>query len=262
MNATDLELGLLGEVGTLAWARRGDGLLTKSERRRYIAAAVAESARSMPRMLALKFGKTGKGRATITENDLLLPDVAPAAAIIAECSGVMTASVVEHSYRSYVYAKALGRLAGITYDDMALFAAAMFHDTGAFQVDSTGDGRCFTLSSAHRLDELLKAAGWRDGRCEVSAEAVVMHLNPRVAKTRPEAHLLNAGVLLDVVGLRAWLFDAGSLETVRARHPRRGFTDEARRLLSAQAKAIPRCRTACAFRAGFGFAMRMGLWHD
>jgi len=144
-------------------------------------------------LLALKFGKAGKRRATITENDLLLPDVAPAAAIIAECSGVMTASVVEHSYRSYVYAKALGRLAGITFDDMALFAAAMFHDTGAFQVDSTGDGRCFTLSSAHRLDELLKAAGWRDERCEVSAEAVVMHLNPRVAETRPEAHLLNAG---------------------------------------------------------------------
>jgi hypothetical protein len=109
MNATDLELGLLGDVGTLAWARRGHGLLTDSERRRYIAAAVAESARSMPRLLALKFGKAGKRRATITENDLLLPDVAPAAAIIAKCSGVMTASVVEHSYRSYVYAKALGR---------------------------------------------------------------------------------------------------------------------------------------------------------
>jgi hypothetical protein len=48
MNATVLELGLLGDVGTLAWARRGDGLLTDSERRRYIAAAVAESARLMP----------------------------------------------------------------------------------------------------------------------------------------------------------------------------------------------------------------------
>lgn len=262
MNVTDLELGLLGDVGTLAWARRGDGLLIQSERRRYITAAVAESAQSMPRLLALKFGKAGKRRATITENDLLLPDVAPAAAIIAGCSGVMTASFVEHSYRSYVYAKALSRLAGITYDDLALFAAAMFHDTGVFRLDSTDVGQCFTLNSAHRLDELLKAAGWPDERREVSAEAIVMHLNPRVAEARPEAHLLNAGVLLDVVGLRAWLFDARSLETVRARHPRLGFTDEAQRLLTAQAKGIPRCRTACAFRAGFGFAMRMGLWHD
>jgi hypothetical protein len=174
----------------------------------------------------------------------------------------MTASVVAHSCRSYVYAKALGRTAEIAHDVLALFAAAMFHDTGAFQLDLNGEGRCFTLNSARRLDELLKAAGWPDERRKVSAEAIVMHLNPRVSKMRPEAHLLNAGVLLDVVGLRAWQFDAGSLETVRATHPRLGFTDEARRLLTAQAKAVPRCRTASAFRAGLGFAMRIALWHD
>ncbi|MGZ4617432.1 MAG: hypothetical protein ACXV3F_01630 [Frankiaceae bacterium] len=262
MNVTDLELGLLGDVGTLAWAQRADGLLTNGERRRFLAAAVAESARSMPRLLALKFDKAGNKRASITADDLLLPEVAPAASIIAECSRVMTTSVVEHSYRSYVYAKALGRLAEIGHDDLALFAAAMFHDTGAFQLDSIGEGRCFTLNSVRRLDELLKAAGWPDERRKVSAEAVVMHLNPRVGATRPEAHLLNAGVLLDVVGLRAWQFDAGSLETVRTKHPRLGFTDEARRLLTAQGKAVPRCRTAAAFRAGLGIGMRIGPWHD
>ena len=87
-----------------------------------------------------------------------------------------------------------------------------------------------------------------------------MHLNPRVGEMRPEAHLLNAGVLLDVVGLRAWQFDAGSLETVQTRHPRRGFTDEARRLLTAQGKAVPRCRTAAAFRGGLSVGMRIGPW--
>lgn len=85
MKITDLELDLLGDVGTLAWAQRGDGLLTTGERRRCLAAAVAESARSMPRLLALKFGKTGNKRASITAHDLLLPEVAPAASIIAEC---------------------------------------------------------------------------------------------------------------------------------------------------------------------------------
>ena len=262
MNVADLELGLLGDVGTLDWAQRGDGLLTNGERRRFIAAAVTESVRSTPRLLALKFGKAGNKRASITAHDLLPPEAAPGASIVAECRRLMTPSFVEHSYRSYVYAKALGRLAGISCDDLALFAAAMFHDTGAFQLDSTGEGRCFTLNSARRLDELLAAAGWPDERRRISAEAVVMHLNPRVGEMRPEAHLLNAGVLLDVIGLRAWQFDAGSLETVQTRYPRRGFTDEARRLLTAQGKAVPRCRTAAAFRGGLGMGMRIGPWQD
>jgi hypothetical protein len=53
-----------------------------------------------------------------------------------------------------------------------------------------------------------------------------------------------------------------SIALVRERYPRLRFTQEAGTLLKNQARAIPRCRIAAAFGAGFGLAVRTGPWRD
>ena len=62
---------MLGEVGTLAWTRRTNGLLSRSERARYIAATVRETARRAPSLTAWRLGRDGKGE--IGEDSLKLP---------------------------------------------------------------------------------------------------------------------------------------------------------------------------------------------
>jgi hypothetical protein len=179
---------------------------------------------------------------------------------VSACRDVQSESTIQHNFRTYLYASAFGRLDGIEYDPEALFVATMFHDQGAYEIDPGG---CFTLRGAEEAERLLLAAE-RDPRLAASAaQAVTLHLNPVVTvELGAEAHLLHEGVLLDAVGLRAWDLAPTDIDAVRTSHPRDGFSQEGARLLRAQARAIPRCRTAAAIRTGFLIALRVGPWQD
>jgi hypothetical protein len=240
---------VLGEIGTLAWTRRTNGLLGRPERIRYTAAVVREQARQGPRLLAWRLGR-GDGEGDIGVHALAIPDSKPALEALESARAVQTPSLVEHALRSFVYARALGALHRLEHDPETLFVATVLHDQGA--VATTGG--CFTLTGAEEAERL---AG------EAAAEAVTLHINPAVGPEQGvEAHLLHDGVLLDVVGARAWELRRDAIERVRARHPRLRFSQEAGRLLGQQAKAIPQCRTAAAIRAGFGLALRLSAWRD
>jgi HD domain-containing protein len=239
---------VLGEIGTLAWTRRTNGLLSRPERARYIAATLREQARQGPRLLAWRLGRDGKGE--IGEASLRIPDSKAAREALEVAKAVQTPSLVEHSLRSFVYARALGAVNQLDHDPELLYVAAVLHDQGA--VETTD--RCFTLAGAEEAERLGGAS---------AAEAITLHINPNVPPDQgPEAHLLHDGVLLDAVGLRAWELRREAIERVRAQYPRLRFSQEAARLLSAQARAIPQCRTAAVMRAGFGLTLKLAPWRD
>lgn len=239
---------MLGEIGTLAWTRRTNGLLSRPERARYIAATLREQARHGPRLLAWRLGRDGNGE--IGEDSLRIPDSTQAREALEVATAVQTKSLVEHSLRSFVYARALGAVNRLDHDPEALFVAAVLHDHGIMQTTD----RCFTLVGAEEAERLGGPT---------AAEAVTLHINPNVPPEQgPEAHLLHDGVLLDIVGLRAWELRREAIERVRARHPRLRFSQEAGRLLAEQGRAIPRCRTAAAMRAGFGLTLKLAPWRD
>jgi hypothetical protein len=50
---------LIGEIGTIEWCRRTNGILGRGERARYMAAVALETARALPRMLASRSGSAG-----------------------------------------------------------------------------------------------------------------------------------------------------------------------------------------------------------
>jgi len=254
---------VLAQIGTLAWTRRTNGLLNRPERARYIAAAVREQARAAPALFAFRLGRGARRQAAIEEEGLRIPDSQVARDAVEACSAVQSRSIIEHNYRSFIYARALGSLAGIGHDEELLFVATMFHDQGALEVDRSDGGRCFTLRGAADAESHGAAAGWPAERSAAAAEAITLHLNPSVSLERgPEAHLMHDGVLLDAVGLRAWQIRKDAIERVRSHHPRLRFSQEGGRLLGQQARAIPRCRTAAALGAGFGLALRFGPWQD
>jgi hypothetical protein len=254
---------VLGEIGTLAWTRRTNGLLSRPERVRYIAAAVREQARAAAPLLAFRLGRGAAEGAAIDEEGLKIPDSKVAREAVEACVAVQPPTIIEHNYRSFIYARALGSLAGIGHDQELLFVSTMFHDAGALEPDVSDGGRCFTLKGAAAAEAHVAAAGWPAGRAAAAAEAITLHLNPSVPVAQgPEAHLMHDGVLLDAVGLRAWELRKDALERVRARHPRLRFSQEGGRLLGEQARAIPRCRTAAAISAGFGLALKLGPWQD
>ena len=239
---------MLGEIGTLAWTRRTNGLLSRPERIRYIAAAMREQARHAPNLTAWRLGRDGKGE--IGADALAIPDSQIAREAVEAAQAVQPRMVVEHNYRSFIFARALGALNRLEHDPEPLFVAAMLHDQGVAEPT----GRCFTLAGAEVAERLSG---------ETAAEAITLHLNPSVPPEQSaEAHLLHDAVLLDAVGLRAWELRREAIDRVRAKHPRLRFSQDGGKLLQQQAKAIPHCRTAAALRSGFGLALRLGPWRD
>ncbi len=254
---------MLGEIGTLAWTRRTNGLLSRPERARYITAAVREQARAAGPLLAFRLGRGARRQATIDEHDLRIPDSKVAQTTIEACAEGQPPMVIEHNYRSFIYARALAALAGIAHDEELLFVATMFHDAGVLEPDLSDGGRCFTLRGAADAESHLEQFNWSDERRAAAAEAITLHLNPAVPLDRgAEAHLMHDGVLLDAVGLRAWELRRAAIERVRSRHPRLRFSQDGGRLLAKQARAIPGCRVAAALGSGFGIALRLGPWQD
>jgi hypothetical protein len=254
---------MLGEIGTLEWTRRTNGLLSRPERARYLAAVVREQVRVAPRLLAFRLGRSASDAAAIEPEALTIPDSSVAQDAVLAARAVQPRTVVAHSYRSFVFARALGAAARIHHDPEVLFVATMFHDQGVATPDTTDGGRCFTLRGADDAEAHLAAAGRSAEDAAKAAEAITLHVNPAVPlDSGPEAHLMHDGVLLDLAGVRAWELRRDGIERVRALWPRERFTQEGRHLLSRQARAIPQCRAAAAFRAGFGVAIGLSPWRD
>jgi hypothetical protein len=250
---------VLGEIGTLEWTRRTDGLLSRPERARYMAAVIREQVRVAPRLVAYRAGWTNRDAVGIDADALAIPDSQLARDTLADCRATQPPAVVAHALRSFVFARALGAAGKIRHDPELLFVAAMYHDHGVTSLE----GRCFTLRGADAAEAQLAGAGRPESERAAAAEAITLHVNPAVALEQgPEAHLAHDGILLDVVGARGWELRREAIEQVRGRYPRQGFTQEARRLLGAQGRALPRSRPAAAFRCGFGVAVGLSPWRD
>jgi hypothetical protein len=54
----------------------------------------------------------------------------------------------------------------------------------------------------------------------------------------------------------------GEIGTLAWTRRTNGLLSRPERLLTQQARAIPRCRTAAALGAGFGLALKLGPWQD
>lgn len=252
---------MLGEIGSLEWARRTNGILGRGERARFLAAMALEQAKGAPTLLAARTGLR-RARSGPDPSELTPPDTPVARETIDICAGELDRSVVEHSYRSYIYARALANVEGVDCDEEATFVAAMFHDYGMKELDSLRD-RCFTLPGAEGAEVLLERSGWGSDRREVAAEAITRHLNPSVPLEQGAVqHFVHDGVILDVFGLRAWELDPNGIRRVRERHPRLKFNDVGGGMLRQHGLAVRGCRAAALFAGGFGLALKLAPWQD
>jgi hypothetical protein len=118
-----------------------------------------------------------------------------------------------HCYRTYAIGTLMGR--GISFDPEMLFVGCMLHDVGLTDHFKQGSDQglvpgyagkgapCFAVRGAGVAQCLAAIHGWPPARSVALAEAISLHLNVRVPKSRGvEAHLLNAASAFDVIRLR------------------------------------------------------------
>jgi hypothetical protein len=243
-------------------ARTG-GRLSAREQARFLLAGTRSQMRQMPERVAAALGLRRDRLASIDLDDLRLPD-SPAAREAGELCAELAPHLENHSRRSYLWAAILARHDRLTIDDELVYVAALLHDHGLPRAIGSRDSRCFTVTSAATAAEVAERHGWDSARADAVAAGITLHLNPSVPPEQGlESHVLNAGIALDVAGLRHWQVDRSTKDAVIARHPREGIKRRFPRELSEHARHAPGCRAHVLMRrAGFGLMVRTAPFPD
>lgn len=232
----------LSDVGTLHWAQRSKGGLSRMDKAELLRQGIALQLKLLPVKWRRRMGLSTASKARLDLSRLAIPDSAVARRAEELLQETCPPHLVNHSYRSYAWSTILAQHDGVRHDAELLYVGCLLHDVGlSGQAGSTS--RCFTVDSAKHAADIACEAGWTQARSNCLAEAITLHLNPMVSLSHgSEAHLLNAGAALDVTGLRKWDIAPTTVDGVLQRYPRQQFKKELDGLMRAQLAGRPCCR--------------------
>lgn len=124
-----------------------------------------------------------------------------------------------HSVRTFLLARLIGRARTLSFDEEALFVAAMLHDIGL--TDRFGGHERFEVDGAHAARDLCLRHGMDARRAELVWDAIALHTSSGIANHKgPEAALVHLGAGADLVGANLDGVDSAEVDAVMERHPR------------------------------------------
>ncbi len=229
-------------LGGLAWARLTHGNLSPGERRRLLTPLLQTTARYAAGRLRMALGLHRPPRGGLDLDTLRWPDSAIARAAEEACYRELTPPLINHSYRTYVFALALAALDGARVDQEALYASALLHDLGLAEPVQQ---HCFAARGAEQAEAIALSAGADPVQAVRLAEIIVGHITPGFGgDLEPMSALLASGALVDIIGLRLWDCDPRLVRQLLQRYPRLGFKRVLRQHWRREAAAVPAGRAA------------------
>ena len=170
------------------------------------------------------------------------------------CARAAPTFLLNHSVRVFAWACVLAPRDGLSFDRELLYVASLLHDIGL--TDGFAGSRCFELESAAVAAAFARERGWGFDRCAILAEAIRLHMQPRVFRADgPDAYLLDAGTTLDCSGTRFEEVAEDDVALVLEMAPREGFKEAFLGLLRTEAAAKPGCMAEFALRGGLADRM-------
>jgi hypothetical protein len=242
-------------LGGLAWARRTGGQLSAAERRRlFVAIAVGQWQNAVGRA-KLALGRLPAAAARVDVADFAVPDTRFAREAEDACAE-MPPGLQGHSYRTWLFGRALASVDGHEMDDELFYCGALLHDYGIANPTANRD---FTLGSVDRMLSCATAAGLDNERADLLADGICVHTTPgaKVATDGAIGCYLQWGAMVDGAGLRMWDVAPRNVEEVLRRYPRGDFKRELIGMMRAEATAVPRGRFGLLVRCGLPLAVRM-----
>jgi hypothetical protein len=242
-------------LGGLAWVRRTGGQLSVAERRRlFVAIAVGQWQNAVGRA-KLALGRLPAAAARVDVTAFPVPDSRFAREAEEACAELPPA-LQGHSYRTWLFGRALASVAGHEMDDELFYCGALLHDYGIVRPTANRD---FTLGSVERMLSCATAAGLNDERVDLLADAICVHTTPGVTVDTDGAIgcYLQWGAMVDGAGLRMCDVAPRNVEAVLRRYPRGDFKRELIAMMRAEAAAVPRGRFGLLVRCGLPLAVRL-----
>jgi hypothetical protein len=246
-------------VGTLAWARRSGGRLSRYDRLTLMADAMLVR-------LNLRLRVQNKPPFSVEVGSLRIPDSALCVAAGQLLGSVSETWLVNHCLRTFLWATILGKKDHRTYDEELLFLASALHDLGLTDAGaklSTTRAECFAVEGAFAAEGFLAQHGVDDKRRGLIAEAISLHLNVRVPRKHGvEAHLLHEGAALDVIGARHNEIAKMTCDGVLHLHPRMEMTGGIVAQMKQQSTKRPHSRAAFLCSHGFISMIRHSVFES
>ena len=242
-------------LGGLHWTRRTGGRLTRGERRRVFAAIALGQWENTLGRAKLALGKLPAAAKAIDVRTFVPPDSLFAREAEQACAE-QPAAIVGHSYRTWLFGRALAALDCSELDDELFYCGALVHDFGIAQPTRDRD---FTLASAERMLACASGAGVPSERAELLADAICVHTTPGATLERDGSLgcYLQWGAMVDGAGLRMWDISRANTDEVISRYPRTDFKRQLVELMRAEAAAVPAGRFGLLVRCGVPLAVRL-----
>jgi hypothetical protein len=130
--------------------------------------------------------------------------------------------LMNHLFRTYVFAELLGRKSGLKYDPEILYLSAIMHDLGLIH-EFAGSQR-FELDGADAARLFLLKQGVSMAGSRLVWNAIAFHTSSGIYdRMKPQIALLGFGFLADVTGERSENIPARHVRRVLDTWPRHGF---------------------------------------
>lgn len=209
----------MGASFDFGWATETGGRLNGRQKRALcgrLALTVADYSVDRVR-LALR--RRGPGRLDL--DDLKVPDSRLARDAEAEARELLSPAFLHHSYRTYLFGRALAEAEGVALDDEVAYVASLLHETG---LEQATPGRCFAVVGAERAERFALDRDVPPERARRIGAEINGHLTLGAGRDiGGEGGFVGAGALVDVFGLRLDELDPVFVTAVVDRHPRHDF---------------------------------------
>jgi hypothetical protein len=131
-----------------------------------------------------------------------------------------SALLFNHSNRVYSFGALAGQQRGVPFDSELLYISSMFHDLGLTDRHSTSTDR-FEVDGANAARDFLRQHDIDQKDIDTVWAAIALHTTPGIPQyMHPVIALLNAGVLMDVIGVGYENFSAAQRNSVVEAYPR------------------------------------------
>jgi hypothetical protein len=187
--------------------------------------------------------------------DLTEPTTAASVAATELARRVSPPFLFNHAARTFAWACLIADKDRIPFDRELLYVGAILHDIG---LTEAYDGpRCFENEGAAGAAAFARDQGWDALRAERLAEAIRLHMHPRVVpEDGAEGYLLGEATGCDCRGHRLGDLDPGAAADVVAGIPWLDFTEGFLALCEDQASRKPGCLVDLYLRDGFAAKVR------
>ena len=187
--------------GSLEWGKRSNGVLTRSERFRFLRNMAFLAAREATDVIRTKLGLLKPVNLELT--DLAPPDTRMVKDAEEYAGATHTQDLLSHAYRTYYFGAMLGVHYKLKYDRESHFAAALLHDIGLTESRIAPlEQCCFAVSGGRQARDFLLDKHHPPAQAQVVGDAISAHLNLHVpAREYGEiASLVAKGAVCDLFG--------------------------------------------------------------